>query len=259
MLLAAGLLACAAPASAHAPEGLTLVFEKRLDILTVTVRHNVKDTATHHIESIEVWVNGAEAIHKTYSTQPGNSFILRLKLDVVDGDKVLVRANCNINGSKEQSLTVGPGITEAGTNAGRVKDTILVHAGLQTTALVVALAAMPGGWGFYSAWRNKQVPKGRRRLHARLGGAAVGLWALGAVGGFLIVHLTSGDYLGSQHGWLAFTTFGAAAIAAYAASPSFRKAGYGTRIPTHIFLVALAVAIAVATMVMGLMASGLLG
>ena len=256
-LLGTALLGPAQDAAAHPPEGLTVVLDEWLSILTITVRHNVKDRATHHIESVEVWVNGAEAAEKTYTTQPSGTFTVRLRLDAVEGDRVLVRATCNLNGTKEQELIVGKGIVEAGTNAGRVRTTILAHASVQTLALVLALAVMPGGYGFLRAWKAQEAPKGRRRLHARVGWAVAALWGLGALAGVYIVYMTSGDFLGSPHGWLAIATFGAAVIAGYSASPAFRSAGYGTRIKTHMALGLLAAIVAAAAMAMGLMAAGL--
>jgi uncharacterized membrane protein YozB (DUF420 family) len=257
-LLGTALLGPAQPVAAHPPEGLTVVLDEWLSVLTISIRHNVKDRSTHYIESVEVWVNGAEAAEKTYTSQPSGSFTVRLKLDVAEGDRVLVRATCNLNGTKEQELVVGKGITEAGTNAGRVHMVILAHASIQTLALVLALAIMPGGYAFLRAWRTQTAPKGRRRLHARLGSAVAALWGLGALGGIYIVYLTSGDFLGSPHGWLAIATFGAALIAGYSASPAFRSAGYGARITTHMALGLMAVGVAVAAMVLGLRGSGLI-
>lgn len=257
-LLGTALLGPAQPAAAHPPEGLTVVLDERLSILTISIRHNIKDRTTHYIESVEVWVNGGEAAEKTFTSQSSGSFTVRLRLDAAEGDRVLVRASCNLNGTKEQELVVGKGITEAGTNAGRVRTVILAHASVQTLALVLALAVMPGGYAFLRAWKAKEAPKGRRRLHARVGSAVAALWGLGALGGIYIVYLTSGDFLGSPHGWLAIATFGAALIAGYSASPAFKRAGYGTRITTHMALAMLAVGVAVAAMVMGLMAAGLI-
>jgi uncharacterized membrane protein YozB (DUF420 family) len=117
---------------------------------------------------------------------------------------------------------------------------------------------MPGGYSFLKAWKAQTAPKGRRRLHARLGSAVAALWGLGALVGIYIVYLTSGDFLGSPHGWLAIATFGAALIAGYSASPAFRSAGYGTRITTHMALGLMAVGVAVAAMVLGLRGSGLI-
>lgn len=257
-LLGTALLGPAQPVAAHPPEALTVVLDERLSILTISVRHNIKDRTTHFIESVEVWVNGAEAAEKTYTSQSSGSFTVRLKLDAEEGDRVLVRASCNLNGTKEQELVVGKGITEAGTNAGRVRTVILAHAGVQTLALVLALAVMPGGYAFLRAWKAQQAPKGRRKVHARVGSAVAGLWGLGALGGVYIVYLTSGDFLGSPHGWLAIATFGAAIIAGYSASPAFKAAGYGTRITTHMVLSLLAIGVAVAAMLMGLTAAGII-
>lgn len=245
-------------ADAHAPEGLTLVFDDRTDVLTMTVRHNVKDRTTHYVSSIEVWVNGGEAYERPYTSQSAGTFTLRVRLEAQDGDAVVVRAHCVLGGTKEQSLTVEPGINEAGTNAGRVGNVVMMHAGIQVTALVLALAVMPGGYGFLRAFRTGTAPRGRRKRHTRIGMAAVGLWALGALGGIYIVYLTSGSFLASPHGWLAIGTVALAAISMSAASPRFKSAGYGARISTHAALGVLTALVAAGTILLGMMAFGIL-
>ncbi len=261
-----GLLALAAvllimgsdAADAHAAEGLTLVFDDRTDVLTITVRHNVKDRTTHYVRSIEVWVNGGEAFERPYTSQSAGTFTLRVRLDAQDGDSVVVRARCVLNGTKEQAFTVAPGINEAGTNAGRVKNVVMAHAAVQATALALALVSMPGGYGFLSAFRTGAAPRGRRKLHARIGMTATALWAVGAIAGVYVVYLTSGEFLGSPHGWLAIGTVALAAIAGLAASPRFKPAGYGARITTHAALGVLTVLVAAGTMLLGMMAFGIL-
>ncbi len=261
-----GLLALAAvllilgsdTAGAHAPEGLTLVLDDRTDVLTITVRHNVKDRTTHYVSSIEVWVNGGEAYERPYTSQSAGTFTLRVQLDAQEGDTVQVNAYCVLEGMKWQSLTVEPGINEAGTNAGRVGRVVLAHAAVQVTALALAIVVMPGGYAFLRAFRNGTAPKGRRRLHARIGTAAVGLWALGALGGVYIVYLTSGAFLASPHGWLAIGTVALAALSMLAASPRYRSAGYGTRISTHAALGVLTALVAAGTILLGMMAFGIL-
>lgn len=249
----------AAPASAHEPEGLTLVFDESSGTLTINVRHNVKDRTTHYVSTIEVWVNGAESANRTYTSQPSGSFTLRMHLDVNEGDLILVKAVCNLMGTKQQELEVGPGITEAGTNEGRVGKVVLGHAALQTTGLLLAFAVMPGGYSFLRAFRLKERPTGRRKLHARLGMATVGVWTAGAMAGLYIVYLTSGDFLGSIHGWLAVAVMGMALLTGLAASPRFKAAGYGKRISTHAVMAWLTVFVAIGSAVCGMWTSGMLG
>jgi hypothetical protein len=258
-LLAFALLLSATPVEAHEPEELTLVFDEMSGTLTITVRHNVKDRTTHYVSMIEVWVNGAEAAQRTYTSQPAGSFTLRMHLDVNKADLIVVKAHCNLMGTKEQELEVGPGITEAGTNAGRVKNVVMMHAALQTTGLLLAFAVMPGGYSFLRAFRLKERPTGRRKLHAKLGMLVVGVWAAGAAGGLYIVFLTSGAFLGSIHGWLAVGVVGMALLTGLSASPRFRPAGYGKRISTHAVMAWLTVLVAIGSAAVGMMASGMLG
>jgi len=257
-IAAVALVLASDTVDAHAPEGLTLVFDDRTDVLTVSVRHNVKDRTTHYVSSVEVWLNGGEAYERPYTSQSAGTFTLRVRLDAQDGDAVMVKAYCVLGGVKEEAFTVAPGINEAGTNAGRVGNVVMTHAAIQVVALVLAVLAMPGGLGFLRAFRTGTAPKGRRKLHARIGMAAVALWVVGALGGAYIVYMTSGMFLASPHGWLAIGTVALAAIAVAASSPRFKSAGYGARITTHAALGVLTALVAAGTILLGLMAFGVL-
>ncbi|NIU51435.1 MAG: hypothetical protein GWN18_20885 [Thermoplasmata archaeon] len=123
---------------------------------------------------------------------------------------------------------------------------------------MLALVAIPGGMHFYSAWKAKRKPTGKRRRHIRIGWAVVGFWGLGSVGGLWIVYMTSGDFLGSPHGWMAFATFVAALFASYSASPAFRKAGYSMRMQTHMPLALLAIVLGIIAILAGMMTAGMI-
>jgi hypothetical protein len=89
-----------------------------------------------------------------------------------------------------------------------------------------------------------------------MGTIAIYLWGIGALGGLWLVYMTSGDYLGSQHGWLAFGTFASALFAGYSASPNFRKAGYGMRMSAHMPLSLLTVVMGLVTIITGALTAG---
>ncbi len=250
--------AFALTASAHAPEEMTLYFNDGLDLLTVKIRHDVKDRQTHYVESIQIQRNGIPIAEETYDEQPRSTFIVRFSVDAGEGDVIKVIATCNLMGEIERELEVGPGITEAGDDAGTLQTVIYIHMAVHTTALVLAFVAMPGGMGFYFAWRRKTRPKGRRRVHARIGMAAAVLWGLGCLSGFYITSITSGDYFGSLHGWFAFSTVIMAAFAGYTASPRFKRAGYGARLQAHTVTSVLTIVLALVTICLGLTAAGIL-
>lgn len=257
-LLVVLVLASAMTASAHPPDRMTIIYNDRLDVLTVSIDHDVKDRTTHYIEKIEVWIGNSQVIERTFIEQPRDNYNERFTLNTEEGDEVTVKAYCNIEGSVEKTMTIGAGITAEGDQADMLDTMLYVHAALQVTGLVLALVAIPGGMHFYSAWKARRKPTGKRRRHIRVGWAVVGLWGLGAVGGMWIVYMTSGDYLGSPHGWMAFATFAAALFASYSASTTFRKAGYGMRMQAHMPLSLLAIVLGVITILGGMMTAGII-
>lgn len=240
---------------------MTIIYNDRLDILTVSITHDVKDRSTHYVDAIEVWIGNSQVIERTFTEQVRDSFNERFTLNVEEGDEVTVRAYCNIAGDSvdiNRTMTIEPGITAAGDQADMIGTMLYVHAALQVMGLVLALVAIPGGMHFYSAWKAKRKPTGKRRRHIRVGWAVVALWGLGAVGGLWIVYMTSGDFLGSPHGWMAFSTFIAALFASYSASTNFRKAGYGMRMQAHMPLALLTIVLGVITILGGMMTAGML-
>jgi uncharacterized membrane protein YozB (DUF420 family) len=250
--------AFALTASAHAPEEMTLYFNDGLDLLTVKIRHDVKDRTTHYIESIQIHRNGIPIAEETYEEQPRGTFMVRFSVDAGEGDVIKVLATCNLMGDIEREMEIGSGITEAGDDAGTLQTVMYIHMAVHSTAVVLAFIAMPGGMGFYFAWRRKSRPKGRRKMHARIGMAAAILWGLGCLSGLYITSITSGDYFGSLHGWFAFSTVIAAAFAGYTASPRFKKAGYGARLQAHTVTSALTIVLALVASYLGLTAAGIL-
>jgi uncharacterized membrane protein YozB (DUF420 family) len=252
------VLASAFGASAHPAERMTILYNDRLDVLTVSIDHDVKDRRTHYINKIEVWMGNSQVLERTYTEQPRDNYNERFDLHAEEGDLVKVKACCNQQGCIEREMTIGSGITAEGDQAGMVDTMLMVHAALQVTGLVMALVAIPGGMHFYSAWKNKRKPTKKRRRHVKVGWAVVGLWAMGALGGVWIVYMTSGDYLGSPHGWMAFATVIAALFASYSASPSFRKAGYAMRMKSHMPLSLLTVVLGVITILGGMMTAGMI-
>jgi hypothetical protein len=246
------------PVAAHPPSEMTVIYNDRVEVLTVSIYHDVKDKVAHRVEMIEVYLNNALVIERPIAEQPRDRFNERFALKASEGDVIRVKACCNLEGCIERTLEVGPGITVEGDAADTLDMMIMVHAAIQIVSLVLALIAIPGGMHFYRAWRTRTKPTGKRRVHTRIGmGAAIG-WGVGALGGMWIVYMTSGDYVGSPHGWLAIATFVSAGFAAYSANPKFRKAGYAVRMQTHVPLAVLTLVLAVITIVSGMVTAGMM-
>lgn len=252
------LVMSSTPAVAHPPKEVTVIYNDRLEILTVAINHDVRDGTTHYIMCAEVYLNNALVIERPYEEQARDRYNERFALVAKEGDRIKVRLCCNIEGCVERELVVGKGLSMEGDQAEMIGNMIYMHAGLQISALLVSLVAIPGGMHFFRAWKRKTKPTGKRRRHIRIGGTAVVLWGLGSLGGMYIVYMTSGDYLGSPHGWMALATFVAALFAGWSASPTFRKAGYGVRMESHVPLALLAIVMAVITMIGGMMMAGII-
>ena len=250
------IIASSLPVEAHPPEGMTIIYNDRMDILTVSITHDVKDLTTHYVDRIEIYIGATQVIERTFTEQPRDSYNERFTLKAVKDDEIRVVAYCKLEGQIERGMTIGSGITAEGDKADRIDTVLFAHAGLQIMGLGLALMNIPRGMHFYRAWKTKTKPTGKRRRHARIGMSVVGIWGVGALGGLWIVYMTSGDYLGSPHGWIALSAFIAALFTVYSASTSFRKAGFRMRMQTHIILALLTITLGALTVVAGMMIAG---
>jgi hypothetical protein len=208
---------------------------------------------------VEIYRNDALIIERPFDSQPRDNYNERFLIQGVDeGDVIRVIAYCNLDGEIMRQMEIGSGITAEGERANTIGVGVVGHAIIQVGAFALAIINIPGGMGFYRAWKTKSKPKGRRRLHVRIGSAAIYLWGIGALAGLWIVYMTSGDYLGSPHGWLALGTFISSMFAGYAASPNFRKAGYGMRMSAHMPLGLLTIVLGIITILTGAITAGYL-
>jgi uncharacterized membrane protein YozB (DUF420 family) len=250
------LLASSLPVAAHEPEAMTIIYNDRMDVLTVSIGHDVKDGTTHYVDRIEVYIGNSQVIERVFNEQPRDNYNERFTLKADEGDDVRVLAYCKLEGEIEETMTIGSGITTEGDRADWIGSMLYIHAALQVGGLILAVTNVPRGLHFYRAWKTKTKPTGKRRRHARIGMTVVGLWAIGALGGLWIVYMTSGNYLGSPHGWMALSAFIASLFTAYSASTGFRKAGFAMRMQTHMFLALLTIALGSITVVAGMLTAG---
>ena len=100
---------------AHPASELTASYPARQFILTIQGKHMVstsqnKDTKQHYIKSITVTVNGVVANNSygpsTFTSQTGDTFKTAFKLDLRNGDKIVVTATCSLGGDKTTEIIV---------------------------------------------------------------------------------------------------------------------------------------------------------
>ena len=100
---------------AHPASELTVSYPARQFILTITGKHMVstsenKDTKQHFIKAINVTVNGKIANNSygpsTFTSQTGDTFKTAFKLDLKNGDKIVVTAICSLGGEKTTEIVV---------------------------------------------------------------------------------------------------------------------------------------------------------
>ena len=97
-------------ASAHAPTAIYLTYKE--GTLTVYITHDSDDPDTHYIETVTVLVNDVEYLSETYTSQELSEkgmVTYSYTVTASDGDVISVTAECSIDGSAAETLTVGEG------------------------------------------------------------------------------------------------------------------------------------------------------
>ena len=94
--------------AAHAPDKVTLAFDRKTSSLNVTIKHNVKNPENHYIKRIRVYANGEPVEERSYTSQEtagghGDVFILK---NVKAGDEIMVKATCNKFGGKRANIKI---------------------------------------------------------------------------------------------------------------------------------------------------------
>lgn len=92
---------------AHAPKEVVLAYNKDSQTLTVTITHKSPSPGFHYISKIEIKKNGAPIGTNEYKNQPDKeTFDYSYKIQALEGDKIEVKATCNLFGSKTVNLTM---------------------------------------------------------------------------------------------------------------------------------------------------------
>jgi hypothetical protein len=111
-MLILSLVCIGASVFAHPPKDVTLAYDQKTMMMSVTITHFIKqspatDPAKHFIKDFGVTINGKPALITNYSYQQfdeGETVIIKLNLK--SGDKVSVTAKCSLAGEKTSEYTV---------------------------------------------------------------------------------------------------------------------------------------------------------
>lgn len=90
----------------HPPSEIRLVFDAASRTLHVTVMHDTKKPDEHFIETVQVRINGKEAVKQSFMKQTDGlkrpaSYLLE---DVKAGDQVSVTGVCSVFGNKTETI-----------------------------------------------------------------------------------------------------------------------------------------------------------
>jgi hypothetical protein len=105
-VLAIAILLTAAAVMAHPPSGIKLSFDGSSRLLQVTVMHDTRKPEEHFIKSIQIRINGKDAVKQSYfkQTDPQKRTASYLFEDVKAGDEISVTGECSVFGKKTEIL-----------------------------------------------------------------------------------------------------------------------------------------------------------
>ena len=100
------ILFAVAAATAHPPSEIKLSYDAKSRLLQVTVMHDTKKPEEHFIKSIQIRINGKDAVKQGYfkQTDPLKRPASYLLEDVKAGDEVSVTGECSVFGKKTETL-----------------------------------------------------------------------------------------------------------------------------------------------------------
>ncbi len=97
---------------AHAPSEITLSYDAKTSMLSINVIHPIASTKApdpmkHFVKMIAVSVNGKDVITETIVFQQSdNGSVSTFLLKTKSGDKVSVKADCSISGTKISDIVI---------------------------------------------------------------------------------------------------------------------------------------------------------
>ncbi|MGM0508299.1 MAG: hypothetical protein ACQERZ_03945 [Fusobacteriota bacterium] len=107
-LLLVGLVLLSAGIFAHAPKEIELKVDTKTKELEVKISHGVPNVTKHYVNQLEVFINGEKKIIQNSKTQINSDYqmVKYILPDIKKGDKLEVKADCNIYGSKKKNITI---------------------------------------------------------------------------------------------------------------------------------------------------------
>ena len=111
LILATAVLAVFLTASAgfsHPPASLDIAYSAEDGILTISIAHSVGNVSTHYIKSVNVTVDGRQAVDLYYVSQgekSGEKIVVTIGL-FEKGSQISVIAECNKFGKLERKLVL---------------------------------------------------------------------------------------------------------------------------------------------------------
>ncbi len=92
---------------AHAPQDVSLSFNKESQTLTVKITHKTPSPGSHYINKVEIKKNGTVVSTNEYKSQPSkDKYEYSYKIQASGGDRIEVKASCNFFGSKTADLSI---------------------------------------------------------------------------------------------------------------------------------------------------------
>ena len=92
----------------HPPSKVELNFDFQTKILNVKVSHSINDVGKHYINKIEVYLDDELMVVQNFKTQKDNKIqeALYFLNEAEAGNKIKVKAICNIFGSKTGEIVI---------------------------------------------------------------------------------------------------------------------------------------------------------
>ena len=101
-------LCISSTAFAHPPKKINVSYNKDIKELDVEIKHPVYDPKTHYTKRVVISKNGKEIISDNFEEQENKSghklkYVIR---NLEKGDRITVKALCNVYGNTEESIIV---------------------------------------------------------------------------------------------------------------------------------------------------------
>ena len=105
-ILLFGMILLNAALHAHPPSAIKLSLDPNTHLLQVTVMHDTQKPKEHFIKTIQIQINGKDAVKQVFSSQTdaqkrAATYLLE---DVKAGDQISASGECNMYGKKTEIL-----------------------------------------------------------------------------------------------------------------------------------------------------------